>query len=81
MVPQNEGDMSSSSGEQRHYGAVELPGVGQPVYVNDVVGVLLEHSSLNSEKGRYHLSQVRRPCRRWTIIIVVRSSTTVSDTC
>ena len=58
VAPQNERG-KSPSGRQRHYGAVELPGVGQQVYVNDVVEVLPKHNnSGNSEKERSRLSQV-----------------------
>ena len=67
VAPQN-GRGKSPSGRQRHYGAVELPGVGHQVYVNDVVEVLPKHNSGNSEKGRSRVSQVcLSDVRLWTV--------------
>lgn len=66
VVPQNERG-KSPIGRQRHYGAVELPGVGQQVYVNDVVEVLPKHNSGDSKKNqeqRPRLGQVCLNCGR-----------------
>lgn len=50
----------SPSGRQRHYGAVELAGAGESVYVNDVVEVLEGHRPRPSEEQqqRPRLAQV-----------------------
>ncbi|CAM9988915.1 unnamed protein product, partial [Ascophyllum nodosum] len=39
VEPQNERG-KSPSGRKKYYGAIELPGVGELIYVNDVVQIL-----------------------------------------
>ena len=59
MEPQNARG-KSPSGKQKYYGAVELPGAGGPIYVNDVVQILPKDNSGGSGEERFRLTQVCR---------------------